>query len=134
MYFGLVLLFCVYTSPHGPRCLGLSLKLYYCLKWLDSSTNGTTGFRYPQALSSALAALGTLQPRAFGFLNPIVPWSRSLNYIQKTMMASTVIGSLDKMLHCKGTLKHYTMANSWWGSVTLVDIYFIFDSQNMLTQ
>ncbi len=34
---------------------------------------GTTGFRNPQALSSALTALGTLQPRAFGFLNPVVP-------------------------------------------------------------
>ena len=30
-------------------------------------------FRNPRALSSALAALGTLQPRALGFLNTIDP-------------------------------------------------------------
>ena len=29
-------------------------------------------FRNPQALSSALAMLGTLQPRALGFLNSLV--------------------------------------------------------------
>ncbi len=34
---------------------------------------GSTGFRNPRALSSALAALGTLQPRALGFLNPVDP-------------------------------------------------------------
>ena len=34
---------------------------------------GSTRFRNPQALSSALASLGTLQPRAFGFLNCVDP-------------------------------------------------------------
>jgi len=34
---------------------------------------GSMGFRNPQALSSALAALRNLQPRAFRFLNPIDP-------------------------------------------------------------
>ncbi len=34
---------------------------------------GSAGFRNPRALSSALAALGTLQPRALGFLNPVDP-------------------------------------------------------------
>ena len=34
---------------------------------------GSTRFRNPQALSSALASLGTLQPRAFGFLNRVDP-------------------------------------------------------------
>ena len=34
---------------------------------------GSTVFRNPRALSSALAALGTLQPRALGFLNTVDP-------------------------------------------------------------
>ena len=34
---------------------------------------GSTRFRNPRALSSALAALGTLQPRALGFLNRVDP-------------------------------------------------------------
>ena len=37
-------------------------------------------FRNPQALSSALAALGTLQPRAFGFLNTVDPLVSVSNY------------------------------------------------------
>ena len=37
-------------------------------------------FRNPQALSSALAALGTLQPRAFGFLNTVDPFVSVSNY------------------------------------------------------
>ena len=32
---------------------------------------GSMGFRNPPALSSALASLGMLQPRAVGFLNPV---------------------------------------------------------------
>lgn len=34
---------------------------------------GTMVFRNPQALGSAFPLLGTLQPRAFGFLNTVVP-------------------------------------------------------------
>ena len=34
---------------------------------------GSMVFRNPRALSSALAALGTLQPRALGFLNTVDP-------------------------------------------------------------
>ena len=34
---------------------------------------GSTVFRNPRALSSALAVLGTLQPRALGFLNTVDP-------------------------------------------------------------
>ena len=34
---------------------------------------GSTVFRNPRALSSALTALGTLQPRALGFLNTVDP-------------------------------------------------------------
>jgi len=34
---------------------------------------GSTRFRNPRALSSALATLGTLRPRALGFLNPVDP-------------------------------------------------------------
>ena len=41
---------------------------------------GSTLFRDPQALSSALAALGMLQPRAFGSLNRIDPLDSVSNY------------------------------------------------------
>ena len=41
---------------------------------------GSTLFRDPQALSSALAALGTLQPRAFGSLNRVDPLDSVSNY------------------------------------------------------
>ena len=41
---------------------------------------GSTLFRDPQALSSALAALGMLQPRAFGSLNRVDPLDSVSNY------------------------------------------------------
>ena len=41
---------------------------------------GSTLFRDPQARSSALAALGTLQPRAFGSLNRVDPLDSVSNY------------------------------------------------------
>ena len=37
-------------------------------------------FRDPQALSSALAALGMLQPRAFGSLNRVETLDSASNY------------------------------------------------------
>ena len=46
---------------------------------------GSTLFRDPQARSSALAALGTPQPRAFGSLNRVDPLDSVSNYyIQDT--------------------------------------------------
>ena len=42
---------------------------------------GSTLFRDPYARSSALAALRTLQPRAFGSLNHIDPLDSVSNYI-----------------------------------------------------
>ena len=41
---------------------------------------GSTVFRNPRALSSALAVLGTLQPRALGFLNTVDPLDTVSNY------------------------------------------------------
>ena len=41
---------------------------------------GSTLFRDPQALSSALAVLGMLQPRAFGSLNRVDPLDSVSNY------------------------------------------------------
>ena len=41
---------------------------------------GSTLFRDPQAWSSALAALGTLQPQAFGSLNRVDPLDSVYNY------------------------------------------------------
>ena len=41
---------------------------------------GSTRFRNPRALSSALASLGTLQPWALGFLNCIDPLVSASNY------------------------------------------------------
>ena len=51
------------------------------LKRLDASSTGTTRFREPRALSSALAVLGTLQPRALGALNRVDPWTPRLTYM-----------------------------------------------------
>ena len=53
----------------------------YSLNQLDTlDQTGSTVFRNPQALSSALAALGTLQPRAFRFLNTVDPLVSVSNY------------------------------------------------------
>ena len=43
-----------------------------CLNKLDTMTKGTKQFSNPQALSSALTALGMLQPQAFRLLNHLV--------------------------------------------------------------
>ena len=40
----------------------------------------STLFRYPQALSSTLASLGMLQPRAFGSLNCVETLDSTSNY------------------------------------------------------
>ena len=48
----------------GIVCIVLS-----SLNKLDAATKGTKRFSNPQALSSTLAALGMLQPRAFWLLN-----------------------------------------------------------------
>ena len=57
---------------------------------------GSMGFRNPQALSNALAALGTLQPRAFGFLKPIDPMVSVSNlYLEYSVTTSAhLIGPL----------------------------------------
>ena len=59
-------------------------RIYSCcctLNKLDASTNGNYAiYRNPRALSSALATLGTLQPRALGFLNRVVPLVSASNY------------------------------------------------------
>ena len=52
----------------------------YSLNKLDTSTEGNTFFRDPQALSSTLAALGMLQPRAFRSLNNVYPSVSSCYY------------------------------------------------------
>ena len=58
------------------------------LNQLDTSSNGIyTLFRDPQAQSSALAALGTLQPRAFGSLNRVHPLDSVSNYYVYTLGA-----------------------------------------------
>ena len=50
------------------------------LNKLDAATKGTKQFSNPQALSSTLTMLGTLQPRAFGLLNRLVPLVLASNY------------------------------------------------------
>ena len=58
----------------------------YTLNRLDASTNGNYAiYRNPRALSSALATLGTLQPRALGFLNRVVPLVSASNYYVATL-------------------------------------------------
>ena len=45
----------------------------------------TKRLRNPRALSSALAALGTLQPRALGFLNRLVTLVSASNFYLKVL-------------------------------------------------
>ena len=51
------------------------------LKRVNTSSTGTRQFKEPRALSSALAAIGTLQPRALGSLNRVDPWTPHLTYM-----------------------------------------------------
>ena len=46
----------------------------------------STGFRCPQALSSALTTLGTLQPWAFRHLNPVETLDSASNYYVETQV------------------------------------------------
>ena len=55
---------------------------------------GSTVFRNPRALSSALAALGTLQPRALGFLNTVDPLDTVSNcYIDIKIGSDPLVGA-----------------------------------------
>ena len=54
-----------------------------------ASANGSTWFRIPPALSSVLAALGTLQLRAVGILNYVDPLVSSSNYYIGVCAAGT---------------------------------------------
>ena len=47
---------------------------------LDAATKETKQFSNPRALSSTLTVLRTLQPRAFGLLNRLVPLVLVSNY------------------------------------------------------
>ena len=59
---------------------GITLHALSSLNKLDTATKGTKRFSNPQALSSALAAPGTLQPWAFRLLNCLVPLVLVSNY------------------------------------------------------
>ena len=59
---------------------GITFLVLSSLNKLDAATKGTKRFSNPQALSSPLAALGTLQPRAFGLLNRLVLLVLASNY------------------------------------------------------
>ena len=60
-------------------------------------------FRDPQARSSALAALGTLQPQAFGSLNRVETLDSASNYYLCYFCAS-------HFLHC--TMIHHIPSNA----------------------
>ena len=51
-----------------------------CLKKLEAATETIKQFTNPRALSSSLAVLRTLQPRAYGLLNHLVPLVLASNY------------------------------------------------------
>ena len=59
---------------------GIIFLVLSSLNKLDATTKGAKRFSNPQALSSALTALGTLQPWAFGLLNHLVPLVLASNY------------------------------------------------------
>ena len=59
---------------------GIIFLVLSSLNNLDAATKGTKRFSNLLALSSTLAALGTLQPRAFRLLNCLVPLALTSNY------------------------------------------------------
>ena len=59
---------------------GIILLVLSNLNKVDTMTKGTKQFSNPQALSSTLTALRTLQPRAFGLLNRLVHLVLASNY------------------------------------------------------
>ena len=59
---------------------GITFLVLSSLNKLDAATKGTKRFSNLQALSSAIAALGMLQPWAFGLLNHLVPLVLASNY------------------------------------------------------
>ena len=65
------------------------------LNKLDAATMGTKRFSNPQALSSALASLGTLQPRAIGLLNRLVPIVLASNYYMLKILLKYEVGNSD---------------------------------------
>ena len=52
---------------------------------------GSMLFKYPQALSSALAMLRTLQPRAFGYINHVDPSNSVSNYYLLVLRAGYLL-------------------------------------------
>ena len=66
----------------------------------------STLFRDPQAQSSALAVLGTLQPRAFGSLNRVETLDSSSNYYLVSFKCTSL--SLTRTT-CKGMITHVAM-------------------------
>ena len=67
---------------------------------------GSTRFRNPPALSSVLAALGTLQLRAVGFLNRVDPLVSASNYyVESDIERSTDITRAVRINHfCKHSI------------------------------
>ena len=63
------------------RCFkGIIFLVLSSLNKLDAVNKETKQFSNPQALSSTLAELRMLQPRAFGLLNCLVPLILASNY------------------------------------------------------
>ena len=62
----------------------------YVLNQLDTSTNGIYSCRNPRAPSSALAALGTLQPGALVFLQAVDPYL-TIIYNAKSIMSMIIL-------------------------------------------
>ena len=77
---------------------------------------GSIWFRIPLALSSVLAALGTLQLRAVGILNHVDPLVSSSNYYRvMTMQRGNTIAILDSDLRPSSFLN--------LSGYTVLDIY-----------
>ena len=66
------------------------------LNKLDAATKGTKRFSNPQALSSTLAALETLQPQAFGLLNRLVPLVLASNMYSNMRMHMYELACISK--------------------------------------
>ena len=70
---------------------GIIFLVLSSLNKLDAATKGAKRFSNPQALSSALAALGTLQPRTFELLNRLVFLVLASNYYYVYLSVNYII-------------------------------------------
>ena len=74
-----------------------------CRNKLDAATKLTKRFSNPQALSSALAVLGMLQPWAFGLLNNLV----HLVLVPYYCLSNILLGKIPSVMLSRATFNQH---------------------------